>query len=119
MPGIQESHNIIEQHIRSKLQSDKNYSDLLNLMKEMLIKIDKLSAEVRDLKNARINTTAVQSMIQDIPKIDSKPKSKDVIPFIPSMSDIDMKSNVSDLAVKVRESNLEDSLKKLSEIEKK
>ena len=116
MGSIESRQISLEYQIKSKIQLENledKYNDLILLSKEILNKINGLSTEIKELK---INGIANRSISIDNSKLEIKQRESK--PFIPMLNDIDMKTSVSDPIIKVRESNMEDSLKKLSKVEK-
>lgn len=128
MGSMEERQTLIEQHIRSRLQSERTQNDLMGLVRDILGRLDKLSKEVSDLKHGDISRlskeidelkrSGVTIKTQIIETQKPEVKQQTSRPFIPSLKDIDMKTSVADPKIKKRESNIQDSLDKLSEIEK-
>ena len=100
--------SLLEENIKLRIEKNNQSKQLEKLNDQ----ISKLSSQIEQLLSRPSSTIIVSDK-----NIDTKIPNKDSVPvFIPTPSTDELSSNISEVKVKTRKSNISDSVDKLSKL---
>lgn len=113
--NMKQTHSLLEQNIqfqKDKKETNDKIDNLVNVVDE---KMNLMLDALKEIKGIHINSGSVSST--EIIPVKKKEERKSM--FIPTPDSNNLKSNISEIQKKTKESNLEDSIRELSKLQEK